>query len=89
MSNHTTPGDWQASKLASPDYAPQYAIYAGDSRNALAVVTGPNAKGDADLIAAAPSMHAILSKLLAAPVGISTSAALIREARAVLATLPQ
>lgn len=55
MRKHTE-GIWNISKLATPDYAPEFGIYAGDSERDLARVMGPNAEADAQLIAAAPLM---------------------------------
>lgn len=54
MSKHTQ-GEWWIAPLASPNYAPQFGIYTAGGRD-LAQVTGPNAKADAHLIAAAPLM---------------------------------
>lgn len=64
MTKHT-PGPWSASKHGTPDYAPQYGVYAGDSARDHVIVMGPNAQADAALIAAAPEMLAALAELVA------------------------
>jgi Mor family transcriptional regulator len=51
-----TPGPWSCSKLASPDYAPQYGVFAGDSMSALAIVVKEDSQANAVLIAAAPDL---------------------------------
>lgn len=62
--NHTmtsepthTPGPWAIGQHATPDYAPQYGVYAerGDDRD-LATVKGGNAEANARIIAAAPEL---------------------------------
>ena len=64
MSKHTE-RLWAVSKDATPDYAPQYTIYADypDGRwgERVATVHGPEAL--AELIAAAPEMLDLLAKL--------------------------
>ncbi len=65
MSKQRTQGEWHKTKIASPDYAPSFGIYAGDSPTALAVVSGDNAEADATLIAAAPALLIALVELLA------------------------
>lgn len=65
MSNAThTPGPWNVSRHATPDYAPQFGIYAGESARDLATVTGDNAAADAALIEAAPDLLAACEALL-------------------------
>lgn len=65
MSNAThTPGPWNVSRHATPDYAPQFGIYAGESARDLATVTGDNAAADAALIEAAPDLLAALEDAL-------------------------
>ena len=59
-----TKGNWETSKLASPDYAPQYGAYAKGERNAFCIVTGENAESDARLIAAAPDLLAACKGIL-------------------------
>ena len=34
----TTPGEWDTIRHGTPDYAPQYGVYAGDSPRDLAIV---------------------------------------------------
>ena len=53
-----TQGNWEVSKHATPDYAPQYGIYADGERNDLCTVKGENAEDNARLIAAAPELLA-------------------------------
>ena len=65
MSNAThTPGPWNVSRHATPDYAPQFGIYAGESARDLAIVKGDNAAADAALIEAAPELLAALEDAL-------------------------
>ena len=53
-----TPCPWAVSKHATPDYAPQYGVYAGDGSGAdLAIVRGENAEADAELIVCAVNCH--------------------------------
>lgn len=53
-----TPGPWAISRLATPDYAPEFGIYAEGSQRDLARVVGPNSEADAQLIKAAPKLLA-------------------------------
>ncbi len=64
MTMKHTPGPWSVSKHATPDYAPQFGIYAGDSPNDLAIVKGDNAEADAALIEAAPDLLAALQEAM-------------------------
>lgn len=65
MSNAShTQGPWNVSRHATPDYAPQFGIYAGESARDLATVTGDNAAADAALIEAAPDLLAACEALL-------------------------
>ncbi len=57
-----TSGTWEISKHGTPDYAPQYGVYSGDST--IATVTGDNARADAALIAAAPDLLKALKSLM-------------------------
>lgn len=90
--NHATPGNWQAS---NPQHKAGSLIYSHEvtERGAIVAVcygdTPEEAKANADLCAAAKGLRDMLVKLLRHPQGISTSAAEITEARALLATLPQ
>ncbi len=54
--NEHTPGPWNISKLATPDYAPEFGIYAGDEQRDLARVVNANSEANARLIAAAPEL---------------------------------
>ncbi len=60
MSNFT-PGPWEISRLATPDYAPQYAIHNG-GRNDFCIVKDENSKANARLIVAAPDLLAACTK---------------------------
>ena len=64
MSAKHTPGPWEVSKHGTPDYAPQFGIYAADAPNDLAIVEGNNAAADAHLIASAPDLLAALEMIL-------------------------
>ena len=65
MKPQHTPAPWGVSKHATPDYAPQYGIYAGDgSASDHVIVRGDNAQADAALIAAAPDLLEALQELL-------------------------
>lgn len=59
--NHT-PGPWAISRLATPDYAPEFGIYAEGSQRDLARVFGDNSAADAALIRAAPMLLAALQE---------------------------
>jgi len=60
-----TSGTWAISRHATPDYAPQYGIYANDaSGRDIATVHGENAAANAVLIAAAPELLACLLDVL-------------------------
>ena len=63
MSKHTL-GPWEISRHATPDWHPQYGVYAEGERNDLAIVTGENAEADAKLIAAAPELKQAVEFLL-------------------------
>lgn len=59
MNNAThTPGPWEISKHGTPDYAPQFGIYAEGSQNDHCLVRYDNAQANARLIAAAPDLLA-------------------------------
>lgn len=61
MSGAHTPEPWGISKHGTPDYAPQYGVYAGDgSDHDHVIVKRDNAEADARLIAAAPDLLAAL-----------------------------
>ena len=62
MSGHT-PGPWEIGKLATPDWAPQYAIYAGPGPSVAVVVHG-NSEANAKLITAAPELLASLIEVM-------------------------
>lgn len=60
-----TSGTWAISRHATPDYAPQYGIYANDASGwDIATVYGENAAANASLIAAAPELLACLLDVL-------------------------
>ena len=48
-----TPGEWDTRRHATPDYAPQHGVYAGDSAKDLAVVFR---EADSDFICAARNL---------------------------------
>lgn len=66
MENAThTSGPFAISRNATPDYAPQYSIYAESGNgNDIAIVKGDNAERDAALFAASPDMLAALENAL-------------------------
>lgn len=49
-----TPGEWEASRLATPSFAPEFGIYGEHSINAFARIKGDKAREDAQAIAALP-----------------------------------
>ena len=57
-----TQGDWQITKHGTPDYAPQYGIYSGES-NDFCIVKDENAEDNAALIAAAPKLLAMCKEI--------------------------
>lgn len=61
MSAHTL-GPWQTARHGTPDYAPQFGVYANAASD-LAIVRGPNAEANARLIAAAPDLLAALQTI--------------------------
>jgi hypothetical protein len=65
MSGKHTPGDWSAVRTASPEYAPQFGIYAEDVKTPLAIVLGENGGANSELIAAAPELLAKLESMVA------------------------
>lgn len=67
--NAHTPKDWSVCRHATPDYAPQYGIFAGDSQSDLAIVRGNNAESNAHLIASAPDLLSTLENLRNEAVG--------------------
>ena len=50
-----TPPPWEVSKHGTPEWCPQFGIYAGDQAD-HAIIKGENADADAHLMAAAPVM---------------------------------
>ena len=48
-----TPAPWSTGKHGTPDYAPQYGVYADDGKH-IATIRGDSAEADSRLIAAAP-----------------------------------
>jgi hypothetical protein len=50
-----TAGPWFTGKHGTPDYAPQYGVYA-DGGKSIAIVTGENAEKDSTLMAQAPKL---------------------------------
>lgn len=62
MRSIPTPGTLHVSKHATPDYAPQYGVHDGGSRD-LATFHGEHAKENAHLFAAAPRMYEALDAI--------------------------
>lgn len=63
-----SPGPWYYTRLATPDYAPEFGIYAeGWAERDIARVVGPNSEANATLIAAAPELLRALTALLDVP----------------------
>lgn len=56
-----TPGPWDASRDGTPDYAPQYTVYAEATGDRVATAFG--AEANASLIAAAPDMYEALARI--------------------------
>ena len=66
MKAQHTPGPWSVSKLATPDYAPEFAIHGRLTRwFDLARTMNGNSEANARLIAAAPELLAALDLVLA------------------------
>jgi len=63
METRYSPSPWNISKLAAPDYAPQFGIYSGDSQRDLAQVIGDNSAANSALIASAPDLLEALIEL--------------------------
>ena len=57
MDTKYTPLQWEASKHGTPDYAPQFGIYAHGKPNDHCIVTGDNAEADAAFICLAVNNH--------------------------------
>ena len=57
MDTKHTPLQWEASKHGTPDYAPQFGIYAHGKPNDHCIVTGDNAQADAAFICRAVNNH--------------------------------
>lgn len=58
-----TSGPLSVIRHATPDYAPQFGIYADGQSHDLAIVKGDNAEADAHLFAAAPELLGALRLL--------------------------
>jgi hypothetical protein len=80
---------WNITRHATPDYAPQFGIYAGSETRDFATVYGDDAERRANLCAAAPDLLAALRNLLddALAIGIDESpySGVIFEARDAIA----
>jgi hypothetical protein len=63
MNTQHTPGPWEISRHATPDYAPQYGVYTENNRH-IATVRGDHAEEDARLIAAAPELLDVLQDVI-------------------------
>ena len=64
MKNEHTPGPWVVCKHATPEWAPQFGVYAEGEQQDLATVKGENAKANSRLIAAAPDLLANLKSIV-------------------------
>ena len=64
--NSTSPEMWTVSRDATPDYAPQFTIYANDGTR-IATTHGAEAESNAQLFFAAREMLAALRGLLYCP----------------------
>ena len=62
-----TSGPLGISRHGTPDYAPQYGVYAEGERNDIAIVMGDNAEADARLFATAPDMLHVLQFVIENP----------------------
>lgn len=60
-----SPGPWEVSRLATPDYAPEFGIFRDDPAGApcLARTMNENSEANARLIAAAPELLAALQTI--------------------------
>ena len=92
MNTQHTPGPWGVSRLATPDYAPEFGIFRDDRGGApaLARVMNENSEANAALIAAAPLMLAALQELADMvaenyeSLGYATAPAALRRAQAAI-----
>ncbi len=53
-----TQENWEVTKHATPEYAPQYGVYVEGERNDFCIVKGEDAEAKAHLIAAVPKLLA-------------------------------
>ncbi len=51
-------------RLAAPDYAPEFGIYADGTPNAIAIVRGENAEANARRISANPELLAVVQSII-------------------------
>ena len=63
MKTSHTLGTWEVSKHATPEYAPQYGVYAKGCRQDHCIVRYDNAEANARLIAAAPDLLEVLKSV--------------------------
>jgi hypothetical protein len=60
-----SPIPWNISKHATPEHSPQFGLYSGSGHNPdIVIVTGPNAKADAEFIKRAVDNHEALVDIL-------------------------
>ena len=64
MPDKHTPDPLYVSRLATPDYAPEFGLYRGDEQSPLAIVRGDNAKANALVFAASFVMLDTLQEVL-------------------------
>ena len=74
MNTDHSPAPWNVTRHGTPAHTPQYGVYSEECPRDLAIVTGPNAKADARLIAAAPDLLEAL-KIMVATIGLPDSTA--------------
>jgi len=58
-----TPGPWNMITHATPEYAPQFGIYADGQQFDFGIIRGADAKANARLIAAAPDLLFIAKRI--------------------------
>jgi len=74
-----TQEEWEVSKHATPEYAPQYGVYVDGERNGFCIVTGEDAEAKAHLISAAPIFADVCNWLEDVMLGDSNIWITIRE----------
>jgi hypothetical protein len=81
MNTQHTPGHWSVTKHGTPEYAPQFGIYAEGQPHDLAIVTGDNSKANADFIVEACNSHeALVARVAELEAALKTCVAAIEAA---------